>query len=260
MTWALKRQIIYLLILTGFVSLFAFMILYPKLHTIPTCTDGKQNGQEEGVDCGTGCATVCPFQADVIKVIWTRSFKVVDGRYNAVAYLQNKNTNDAVYRVHYKFRFADKDNILINFREGDTYVPAGGNFVVFEPAIDTGNTVPVFTTIEFTQQPTWIKISPDVLKELSISTSNITLANEKTSPILSVLLKNNSLFQIPGVKVVAILYDKSGNAINASSTYLDTLDGGAFVPLTFTWPEPIVGDVVAKEVMPMFDIFSVKFN
>lgn len=226
----------------------------------PTCIDGKQNGKELGIDCGGTCALVCPFQANDIKIVWTRVFKVVDGRYNAVAYLQNQNTNFASAKVHYKFRFSDKNNIYVGSREGDTYVPTGGNFVVFEPAIDTGSEVPVFTTFEFTEKPIWFNVPDNTIQEFKVVSSNISLANEMTSPILTATLKNISLFQIQNLKIVTILYDKSGNAINASSTLLNTINGGETLPIIFTWPEPITGGVVSKEIIPMFDIFSLRLN
>ena len=72
---------------------------------------------------------------DEVSVIWTRAFKVISGRYNAVAYLENHNKNAAIYRIKYKFRFSDKDNIYIGKREGETFIPSSGKFAIFEAKI-----------------------------------------------------------------------------------------------------------------------------
>ncbi|MCX6757713.1 MAG: hypothetical protein NTZ44_02425 [Candidatus Nomurabacteria bacterium] len=260
MTWALKRQIIYFLIFICIIGIFGFWILYPHFTQAPTCKDNKQNGTETGVDCGGSCILACPFQVDNVAVLWARSFRVVPGKYNAVAYLENKNKNNAVYKLHYKFRFADKDNIFIGNREGDTYIPTQGKFAILEPAIDVGNSIPVFTSFEFTEKPIWIQIPEEKVKELQILIGDISLSGEDTNPSMSTTLKNNSLFKIPSVKAVAILYDSSGNAVNASSTFIDSISGGVTVPITFTWPEAFSQKIVAKEILPIFNIFSVKFN
>ena len=259
MTWATKRQLLYTLIMIAFLGLIGFLIILPSLNKAPTCNDGKQNGDEVGIDCGGSCPLACVSEVNQISVNWVRSFKVVSGRYNAVAYLVNHNKNTAIQKINYRFRFADKDNVYIGTREGSTYVPPSGNFVVFEPAIDMGRLVPIYTTFEFTQNPFWIQVSQQKIDQLKILVSDINLENENTSPRLSATIRNTSLFQIPGVNVMAILYDKDGNAVSASRTYLDAMQGEEISKVNFTWMEPFSDKVVSKEVIPIFNIFSVKF-
>ncbi len=250
----------YLSIVAGFFILLGFLILRPYFNKPPTCFDSKQNGNETGIDCGGSCSLACINQVSPMTVLWARSFEVVPGRYNAVAYVQNQNKNSAIFKIHYKFRFSDKDNVYIGAREGDTFIPAGGNFAIFEPAINTGNSIPVFTNFEFTETPQWIQVPENRIRELQISVGDMVLQNADTNPIMTTTLKNNSLFSIPEIKVVAILYDEMGNAVNASSTYLDYISGGSTVPVSFTWPLPFAGKIVTKEIIPMFNIFSVRFN
>ncbi|MFZ3011987.1 MAG: FxLYD domain-containing protein [Minisyncoccia bacterium] len=260
MTWALRRQIFYILILVLFISVFGFLIIYPKLNKAPTCTDYKQNGDELGVDCGGSCVNACLSQVDNISVLWARAFRVIPGRYNAVAYLVNHNTNVGAEKINYRFRFADKDNLYIGKREGNIFVPPGGNFVVFEPGIDIGNSIPVYSTFEFTDVPQWKQVSQEKINQLKILTSNIQLVDEETFPKLSATIKNTSLFTIPNVGVVAILYDVDGNAISTSRTYLTKLSPLQSTDINFTWPEPLPGVVVEKEIIPMYDIFSAKLE
>lgn len=260
MTWALKRQISCILILVLFVAAFAYLIISPRFQKEPTCADGRQNGAETGVDCGGNCARVCTAEADEISVVWARAFKVLPGRYNAVAYIVNHNENAAVENLNYRFRFGDERNIYIGKREGSTFIPPGGKFAVFEPGIDVGNSIPVYTTFEFTQAPVWLKVPEDKLEQLKILVSNAELSGETTNPRLSATVKNNSLFTIPNVGVVAILYEAGGNAVAVSRTYLPELRELETRNIYFTWPEPIIGEVVAKEVIPIFDIFSAKLK
>lgn len=260
MSWALKRQLFYLLILVLFFSIFGFLILYPSFNKTPTCLDKKMNGDETGVDCGGKCPNACIFQVDKVSVLWARSFKIAEGRYNAVAYLENHNANTAVNKIRYKFRFADENNVYLGTRNGETTVPPGGKFAVLEPAIDVGNSVPVYTTFEFTTVPTWSYISSDKINQLKIIVSDVNLINADTSPVLSAVVKNNSLFSIPAVGVIAILYDIKGNAISASRTYIDMLSGMENAEVNFTWPAPLPATVVTKEIIPVFNIFSVKLK
>ena len=260
MTWALKRQLFYLAVLLVFLSVFGFLLVYPYLNKSPTCTDNKQNGDEAGVDCGGSCSRACIFQVDNISVLWSRTFQVIPGRYNAVAYLENHNKNLAVYRVKYRFRFSDKDNIYIGKRDGETFIPPAGKFAIFEPAIGVGNSIPVYTTFEFTEPPVWNKVSEDKLRQLKVLVSDIRLEAENTAPRLSATIKNDSLFTIPEVSVVAILYDKNGSALSASRTYLEELGSEEKRDINFTWPSAISGEVVAKEIIPIYNVFLAKLK
>lgn len=260
MTWALKRQIFYVTILVLFISFLAFLIIYPKLNKAPTCFDGKQNGDELGIDCGGSCVNACFSQVDDVSILWSRAFKVIPGRYNAVAYIVNHNKNIAAKKVNYRFRFADKDNLYIGKREGSTFIPPGGNFVVFEPGIDIGNSIPVYSTFEFTEVPVWLQVPETKISQLKVNISNIELKDVDTLPKLSALIKNDSLFTIPDVGVIAVLYDANRNAISTSRTYLNKLLPLQGSDINFTWPEPLPGVVVEREIIPMYDIFSAKLE
>ena len=225
MTWALKRQIFYLVVLLVFLFILGFLIVSPYINKVPTCTDNIRNGIETGIDCGGSCARACTFEVNQISVLWSRTFEVIPGRYNAVAYLENHNKDAAIEKIKYKFRFSDKDNIYIGKRDGETFIPAGSKFVVFESAIGVGNSIPVYTTFEFTETPIWSNISEEKLNQLKVLVSNIQLQNQDMKPLLSATIKNDSLFIIPDVGVVAILYNEKGNAVSASRTYLDELQG-----------------------------------
>ncbi len=260
MSWALKRRLIVMAVVTVLLLLFAVFVVYPYFNKPANCTDNKQNGTETGVDCGGKCKIACIFEADKISILWSRTFQVVEGRYNAVAYVENKNKNKAIERINYKFRFADKDNIYIGEREGSTTIPPAGKFAIFEPAIDVGNSIPVYTNFEFTQTPIWVNIPDEKIDQLQLTVSSIKLEDDGTGPRLSAEIKNNSFLNVQEVGVVAIVYDSMGNAINASRTYLDSLAPDSVEALNFTWPEAFSRPVVAKEIIPLYNIFSTKLK
>lgn len=260
MTWALKRQLFFMAIFLVILFVLGYLMISPYINEIPTCTDNKQNGDELGVDCGGSCSLACTFEVDKISVVWARTFQVIPGRYNAVAYLENQNKNAAIYKIKYRFRFSDKDNNYIGKREGETYIPTGGNFAIFEPGIGVGNSIPVYTTFEFTETPVWNKVSEDKINQLKVFVSDIKLENEDSKPHLSAVIKNDSLFTIPEVGVVALLYDENGNAVSVSRTYLNELKAEDEKGVDFTWPEPISENIVAKEIIPMYNVFLVKLK
>ena len=57
---------------------------------------------------------------------------------------------------------------------------------------------------------------------------------------------------------MVILYDDKGNAVSASRTYLDSLGGQESSKINFTWMEPFSTKIISKEIIPIFNIFSVK--
>ena len=260
MNWALRRQFFFIAGILLVIAVIVFSIIYPKLNKAPTCFDGKQNGTETGIDCGGSCALACVAQVEPVSILWARAFEVVPGRYNAVAYLVNHNQNVAAESVSYRFRFADANNIYIGKRDGTTVIPPSGNFAIFEPAVGVGNSVPVYTTFEFTETPQWFQVSQDKISQLKVLISNLQLSGETTNPKLSATIKNNSLFTIPNVNVVALLYDKSGNVVSASNTYVAQLNPLATNQINFTWPGPFSSDIVAKELIPMYDVFAAKLK
>lgn len=257
MTWALKRQLFYVLILILVLAVFGYLIISPHYNKAPSCFDGEQNGNETGVDCGGSCSSLraCTAEVDPVSVLWARTFKIVPGHYNAVAYLENHNANTVAKKVNYRFRFADANNLYVGKRDGSTFIPPSGKFAIFEPSIDVGNSIPMYTTFEFTEVPEWVKVSEEKINQLQLLVSNINLSGEDTSPVLSATIKNNSFFIIRELDVITILYDANHNAVSTSRTYIDKLSPEESKDVSFTWPEPFSEKVVSKEIIPMYNIF-----
>ncbi len=248
MKWATRRKFLYIaLVLAAFMIVVA-LPSYLFLYKPPTCFDGKQNQTEQGVDCGGPCVTVCPAQAIQPIVLWQRVFKVNNGIYNAIAFVENPNLDSVARTVGYSFRVYDTDNILIAQRTGTIDVLPNQTFPIFEPNLLTGERIPMRVTFAFTGPFVWKKtrlVLPDV------QASNIVLSKTDSEPRLDTLITNNSLKVIQNLPVVVIMYDTAGTAVAASRTFIDKLDKTSSTAVTFTWPQPFGVSISEKDIYPL---------
>ena len=258
MSWASKRQFKYFSFFTLFVILVIFVIIYPLIFKKPTCSDSKQNGTETGIDCGGSCPLMCKEDISAPVILWSRAFHVVGNNYNLVAYVENRNKNSGVMVAPYEFRIYDNNNKLLGRKEGKTFVPPNQQFAVFEARFDAGESELKSVTFEFLQPLVWVKKLP-TLQTLPIRVSNIIFDNNKDTPNLSATINNDSIYDIPGFDVIAILYDADNNAINASKTHKDQLLNNKSLPVIFTWPEVLSAVPLTQDVLISINPFSVSF-
>ncbi|MCU0660038.1 MAG: hypothetical protein MUD00_00240 [Candidatus Pacebacteria bacterium] len=258
MDWAVKRRLIYIGSIVAIGLVIAFFNLYPKLNTSPTCSDGKQNGTEAGVDCGGSCLSACFFQANDLIVRWTKPFKVSDGLYNAVAYVENQNAQIGIPSIKYEFKLYDEQNVFITRRTGQTFVGPNSRVPILEPGISTGNRIPKRVAFTFLEEPTWIQIDPRTEK-LSVSVSDTILSEDSNEPRLEAQFKNDSIYNLTDVSLGVVLYDADGTAIAASKTLVTESKSRTATPVYFTWPEKFSIPVERIEVIPRIDIFDFTF-
>jgi hypothetical protein len=247
MSWASKRRSKYIAI----VAVIAIIIIVPIAFSIfnkkPTCTDGKQNGGERGVDCGGVCPELCVSQISNPVVVWSRSFKVLDGVYNSVAYIENPNFNASILKISYIFKLFDEKNILITERKGFTFISPNNVSPIFESAIQTGQRVPAKTFFEFSETAIWTQ---SIDKNEPLSVNNTVLSKKDSSPRIDTVLVNNSITDIRNIEIVAIVFDKKDNAIGVSSTFVELLSNRSSKNLVFTWPTVFESSVSRIEIIP----------
>ncbi|MFA5933768.1 MAG: hypothetical protein WC795_00890 [Candidatus Paceibacterota bacterium] len=259
MNWAVKRQLFFISIFLGLIMLIIGILAVPKLIAKPTCTDTKQNGTEAGIDCGGECPNFCPFEVNSAIVLWARSFQSSTNTYNAVAYIENQNSNAAIKSIPYEFKIYDENSIIITSRKGIAFIPPNGRTPIFESTISVGNRTPVRTSFEFIGKLDWIKVDSHIIENLPIVSRDNNLINIDTTPKLTSTIVNNSFYDLFDVEVVAILYNADGNAIAASKTVIDSLAKSSSVPVFFTWSKPFGDTISTIEVIPRINIFSVAF-
>ncbi len=242
--WAFWRQVQYG---TGFLffCLCVGTVLYMHFfYQAPSCLDGFQNGEEKGIDCGGACTRICAFEALVPEAKWARSFRVTNGQYNAVAYIENKNRIAASPEVTYTFALYDEQG-LITERKGTTILPPDSVYPVFEARIDTNGRTPTQTFITIDPVELWL---PAQIGRDQFTITDRRLSGADDTPKLEAKIRNNALTGADEVEVVATIFDASGNALTSSRTFIDDFAPRSEVTAVFTWPEPIAKTVRSCEV------------
>lgn len=243
--WAFWRRAQYvagacfLLLLVGVAGYFRFF------HAPASCNDGRQNGGERGVDCGGSCTRVCALDVMPPSVRWAQAFRVTNGQYNAVAYVENRNRMVGAPALAYTFTLYDTQGAVITTRSGTTVLPPDGVYPIFEGRIATGEKVPVRTFIEIAPVEHWEQASNG---RGMFEVRSRTLADADRAPRLSAVVYNTALQEADGVEVVATIFDVRGKALTASQSVVPRIAGRAEAEIVFTWPEPIAKTIRSCEV------------
>ena len=216
--WALRRRMF--IIVGFFILLIILMILayFRYFYAAPTCSDGAMNGDEVGIDCGGSCVRICAFSMQEPRVDWVKAFKVVDGQYNAVAYIENLNRTGAAPQLNYTITLEDSSGVIAE-RSGSTVLPADNKYPIFEGRILTGGRVPTKTSITFDKPELWLPSTK--AREQFTLVDRGEIKNADSAPRLQSSLRNNSLLSARNVEVVATIFDALGNPLTASRTFID---------------------------------------
>lgn len=254
--WASARKLFYTLSVIVFFMLIVAGIYFSRYYRAPTCTDGKQNQNEEGIDCGGSCAVVCTASVADPIILWSRTFPVTHGLYNAVAYIENPNANLGVKSVAYRFKLYDEENILVAERVGKAFIAPNERFAIFESRINTGERVPKRAFFEFIKFSDWTKLDKEMPK---IFVRGEKFSNTAVSSRVDATLQNGTIVDISDINVVAIVYDKNDNAVAVSATQVDKLKADSSYTVAFTWDVPFQSSPSRVEVIPRVDLFGFTF-
>lgn len=252
MSWASRRRATYL---GGVFLFFALLIGIPIAHYFlsiqPTCSDGIQNQGETAVDEGGPCLKLDPAHLSPSAILWARSFKVRDGSYTAIAYIENPNPTAGVASAHYHFGLYDAGNVLVAEREGTTFIIPGGITPILKAGIDTGNRIAVHTYFQLTNDMlSWERMKSPAS---TIRINNQEVSDTDTVPRISARVENLGFVSLHNVSFVAVIFDTYGNAIAASGTALPDLSPSSPAQITFTWPQPFstsVGRIDITALVP----------
>ncbi len=258
MSWAGRRQATYLGGLFLFIGVVLFIMFYSVIFAPATCGDRKQNGEELGVDCGGSCQKMCLSQISEPVVLWTRAFPVSGNIYNILAYVENQNKESAVPIAPYEFRVYDDKGLLIEKREGSTFIPPNQRFAVFEARIDSRGNAPKSVTFEFKGPFDWYKKKPTMLTQ-PIKIEKVSLNEDINSPIISGVVVNDSIYDLPEFDVIAIVYDENQKAIAVSKTRKPGVSSSGRVNVSFTWPQAFSGVPAVKDLLLSVNPFTTPF-
>lgn len=248
MSWASRRRTTYGFgVLLFFVLVIGGPIAYHYLRIVPTCTDGVQNQGESAVDRGGPCPLLDERTLSPLSVLWSRAFRVRDGSYNAVAYIQNANAKAGIGQIAYHFGLYDEQNALVAERSGTTFVMPGAITPVFEGPIDTGERIVAHTYFEIDANPVWARLD-DTSHEIDVGNRTV----DQSGPLrISAVATNHSILDYTNVTFVITVSDQSGNAFAASRTTLATLPAGASMPIAFSWPDSYAQTIGSVDITPL---------
>lgn len=242
--WAFMRRVQYGTFFAIFCMLVISSVYYKYLYHAPTCFDSSQNGSEIGTDCGGSCTRICTFTVTQPKASWARSFRVQDGQYNAVAYIENINRVAASPELSYTFSLHDAQGLIVE-RKGKTILPPDSVYPVFEAHIDTGSRIPTQTFITLDPIELWLPAT-EGRNQFTVTDRKLTSSDSK--PRLDAKIFNDSLTKADKVEVVATIFDAKGNALTSSRTFIDNFAPRSEASAVFTWPEPIAKTIRSCEV------------
>jgi len=242
--WAFWRRVQYG---TGYLVILSLLIVggyYKYLYAPATCFDNIQNGSELAVDCSGSCTRICAFTVSQPVVAWAKSFKITDGQYNAVAYVENNNKGIGTPAIEYIFKLYDKSG-LITERRGTTVLPPDNTYPIFEGRIETGSREPTETTLELSPVKLWL---PSTFSRSQFKTANLQLLGADVRPRLNVTLSNTDLNESRDVEVVATIFNAQGVPLTASQTFIKNIHGRGQADVVFTWPRPIAKTIRSCDV------------
>jgi len=259
MNWALRRRLIYLSFIFVLLLGGAVYFAYPYFTKPATCTDNKMNGTETGVDCGGQCRAFCTDEVNPLVVVWARTFPVSGSLYSAVAYIENQNINAGISQISYQFKVYDGNNVLITTREGKTFVAPNGRTAIFEPGLNMGNRVPRRTAFSFTTAEYFYKMDARY-QNVRVFAKDPVVGDEEAMPKVEGVIENNSIYTIPEMSVIAIVYDEFGNALGASKTITEALPPESRTSVFFSWLAPFGAPVRKVELLPLVNPFTLRYE
>lgn len=249
-TWGKRRRNAILLGVFLLLTIPGSLFLFLKYYEEPTCFDNKKNGGERGIDCGGNCDLLCPGQALSPLVHWERFFEVGSGIYNVIAYLENQNLDSGTKSLLYKFTLFDKENAILAERIGSVRIHPREITPVIENTLNAGKIKPTRVQFEIIEEPFWEKETP---RENIIVIEDEKISEVDFSTRIKARLTNISFGEVHNIDVIGILYDKDDNALNVSSTFVESLDSNTSKDILFTWPKTFDGKITRFEIIPLYE-------
>jgi Mg-chelatase subunit ChlD len=252
--WAFWRRLQYGAGFGVFWLLIGVVVYYTNFYVQPTCFDNVQNADEGGVDCDGSCVRICSASVIPPRVVWADSFKIVDGQYNAVAYIENVNPVAATRELAYTFKLLESGTVIAE-RSGTTILPPNSAYPIFEGRILTeAGREPTETQIELREVDVW---QPATLGRSQFRVNDFKLESADSRPRLTAEVENVELTGATAVEVVATIFNAAGKPLTASRTFVDNFASRTVRDVVFTWPGSIAKTVrscdVPSDIMLVLD-------
>lgn len=249
MSWGTRKRNFIVLIFSTVVFFTVSILLGVFFYEEPTCFDKKQNGDEIGVDCGGKCELLCNFSTTDPIIHWVRYFKIADGIYSVIAYVENQNTDASVKNLPYVFKLYDSRGVVIVEKEGITNLNSKQIIPITETGLKTGELEPVRISFDFTKKIVWQK---DQAKNPVLIIKDEQIVKDKEVQKITAEVLNSSLEDTQNINFLVIVYDQNNNAIASSATFVEELRGGETKNILFTWPTLFTEQISRFEIIPLY--------
>lgn len=243
--WAFMRRLQYGAGYAIVLSLLLTPVYFSFFYAEPTCFDNSRNGGEEGVDCGGACDKVCAFTTEEPKVLWTKAFRISEGIYNVVSYVENRNIGVGAKNVPYTISVYDKKGSILTSVKGTTGLPPDSVYPIFAGRVAVGKTEVASAVLVLDPIDTWERME---YGREQFTVLSRTLTGADYIPRLNATLYNTALEDSHDVEVVATIFDSHKVPLTASRTTIPLFEARAEKNITFTWPEPIAKTFRSCEV------------
>ena len=250
-SWGTKRRNFIITVFASGLFILSGVTIINLLQKDPTCFDGIQNQGELDIDCGGPCALMCPHQVAPPVVRWTRFFRIADGAYNAVAYLENQNPDAKSDPIHYRFTFYSDRDVILAESSGSVVLRPAQVHPILADAISTGALSPSRINFEILNKDNinWYIAAP---RTSHIRIRNEQLTYQNLAPRISAQVENTAFHTIRDISIKIIIYNFEGNAIGASKTYIEEILSNQTKDILFTWPQDFQYQVSRFEIIPIY--------
>jgi hypothetical protein len=249
MSWGTKKRNFILTIFFSIIFLLVAFISFVVFYKPPNCFDGKQNGNETGVDCGGDCELLCSEQTLDPMVHWVRYFKIAEGYYSVLAYVENQNFNAGITNIPYLFKIYDDKNVILSERNGYITLNPREIMPISETNLHTGELDATRVSFEFLEDFIWKKMEK---RETVLIIKDEKLQFDGEVEKITAAAINSSLDDIKKVIFVVIVYDVDNNAMATSATLIDEIKSNEQLSLLFTWPREFQKQVSRFEIIPIY--------
>lgn len=253
MSWASRRKFTIIAAIAAVVIGLIAVTVIAVLYETPTCADGKQNADERGIDCGGACTYMCLADVEKPVVRFVRTFSPQQGRYDVIAYIDNRNPSLAARNVQVSVELFDESRQSLSVKEATLDIPAGGTVPLFIPEAYRGERAvsQAFLTVNEESLHFFVPAKRHVVPVVTGVETEYA-----DTPRIYAQLQNPSAYPLYNIKPIATVFDGAGNAIAASQTYLPQMGAQSEVDVLFTWNKPFSSPPARIEVLPVLPLLA----
>jgi hypothetical protein len=254
---ATKKRTIIILVYLAIITLLSLAIYWIR-KPAPSCFDHMKNQGETGIDCGGPCGLCTDVTATQDLQVQEKAF-VSDGnnQFDLVANVSNPNNSVGASSFDYTFTLTDQSGKTIATRSGTSYILPADTRYVAELGISTSdNNVP--TSVNFSiSNVTWAKLSNSEKPDFTIFNKKFGPSDTDSSGSSAMgVLRNDSLYDLNSINVVAVLRDGSNSIIGIGTTQLNTVRTKEEREVHFQWPYLSGGDTQSLDIDAQSNVFN----